>query len=221
MKIEKLVQGLLVLGALSVGIAQAGPAAKGKAPAKAEAAEQAAGQQFDDWGYRCEKVQGAANESCNIIQVASQNPQAAGQGAQWLLQTAIGYLDGQERPAMVVKARLGVILPPGSVVTVPGHNPVRIPFQRCDNSGCVAFVFLDEPFVKALKDADAAAQKDENVRGSVALTYQATGAQGQVGQQTVALPLSLKGFSKAFAMLKPPAAAAAPAQAPAKGKGKK
>jgi invasion protein IalB len=199
------VAGLL---AAALGVAEAGPAKPAAKKDDAKPSPSASNnQQFDDWGYRCDKPEGAAVESCNIIQIASQNAQGQGQ-AQWLLQTAVGYIDGQPKPAMIVKARLGTILPPGAVVTVPGHNPVRIPFQRCDQTGCIAYVLLDDPFLKAMKDGDAAAQKDPNARGTVALTFQATDAQGQVGQQAVALPLSLKGFTRAFAVLKPPAAAA-------------
>jgi invasion protein IalB len=223
MRTEKMSK-LAAMGALALlaGVVHAGPAAKAAAPAQAAATSPGKSQQFDDWTHRCGTPAGG-KEVCEIVQVASVNPQTDAQGqkgeAQWLLQTLVAHLDGQERPSLVMKTRLGVILPPGITIALAGSQPLTMPYRTCDQSGCTAVSQLEPAHIEAMKRAEEAAMKDPEARSVATIALMNNTPQGaQV--QGVSLPFSLKGFTKAFGALKPASAPAPAAKADDK-KGKK
>lgn len=139
---------------------------------------------FGDWGFICNKADEQENassegkESCNLFQTALLNSEQGGEGQRVLL-TRVGYLEGNEHPMLLVTAPLGILLPMGITVEVEGHETIRIPLQRCDGGGCLAFVGMEEPFVEAMKKGDEAKVTffDAQRRG-------------------VTIPVSLKGFTK-------------------------
>lgn len=149
---------------------------------------------FGDWGFICnkpdsqqagqEEAQKDSRESCNLFQTALLNAQQDGEKAegaqqQRVLLTRVGYLQDIEHPVLLITAPLGILLPMGINVEVEGHDPIRIPLQRCDAGGCLGYVAMEEPFVEAMK------------KGSEAkVTFYDAQRRG------VTIPLSLKGFTK-------------------------
>lgn len=138
---------------------------------------------FGDWGFVCSTPEGQedAKESCNLFQTALLNNEQAGgeAGSQRVLLTRVGYLEGNENPVLLVTAPLGILLPLGISVEVEGHETIRIPVQRCDAGGCLAYVVMEEPFIDAFRKAAEA-----NV------TFY------DMQRRGVTIPLSLKGFTK-------------------------
>lgn len=146
---------------------------------------------FDDWGFICSKpdqvAEGqVAKESCNLFQTALLNNEQAGgeNGGQRVLLTRVGFLEGNENPVLLVTAPLGILLPLGITVEVEGHETLRIPVQRCDAGGCLAYVVMEQPFIDAFKKAAEAK-----------VTF------FDVQRRGVVIPLSLKGFTKGMGEL--------------------
>lgn len=144
-------------------------------------------EEFGDWGFVCttaESESGEARESCNLFQTALLNAtqgegaEAAG-GSQRVLLTRVGYLEGNENPVLLITAPLGILLPMGITVEVEGHDAMRVPVQRCDAGGCLAYVVMEQPLVDAFRKADQAKVTfyDAQRRGAT-------------------IPLSLSGFTK-------------------------
>lgn len=135
---------------------------------------------FGDWGFICStpEAQEDADESCNLFQTALLNNEESEGPGQRVLLTRIGYLDGNENAVLLITAPLGILLPMGITVEVEGHDPIRIPVQRCDAGGCLAYVVMEQPFIDAFK---------KGIEAKVTL-YDAK-------RRGVAIPLSLKGFT--------------------------
>lgn len=146
-------------------------------------------EQFGDWGFICSKPDQGENpkESCNLFQTAVLNQtveEGAEPQAQRVLLTRIGYLEGNENPVLLITTPLGVLLPMGVVVEVEGHDPIRIPMQRCDGGGCLAYVIMEQPFIDACKKGTEAK-----------VTFY------DPQQRGISIPLSLKGFTKGLSEL--------------------
>lgn len=143
---------------------------------------------FGDWGFVCSTPEGLENgtESCNLFQTALLNNEQSGgeAGSQRVLLTRVGYLDGNENPVLLVTAPLGILLPLGISVEVEGHETIRIPVQRCDAGGCLAYVVMEQPFIDAFKKAAEAK-----------VTFY------DMQRRGVTIPLSLKGFTKGMGEL--------------------
>lgn len=150
-------------------------------------AEETRREEFGDWGFICnaqENAEGERVESCNLFQTAllnaNQGEQAEGEATgQRVLLTRVGYLPGNDNPVLLVTAPLGILLPMGITVEVEGHEAIRIPVQRCDGGGCLAYVVMEEPFVEAFRKGTEAK-----------VTFYDAQRRG------VSIPLSLKGFTK-------------------------
>lgn len=149
-------------------------------------------EEFGDWGFICntpDKQQEDVRESCNLFQTALMNGQQDGEKAegaqqQRVLLTRVGYLQDIEHPVLLITAPLGILLPMGINVEVEGHDPIRIPLQRCDAGGCLGFVAMEGPFIDAMK------------KGSEAkVTFYDAQRRG------VTIPLSLKGFTRGIQAL--------------------
>ncbi|HEX7047031.1 MAG TPA: invasion associated locus B family protein [Gammaproteobacteria bacterium] len=145
---------------------------------------------FGDWGFICSTPEGQEDanakqgESCNLFQTALLNTDESEGPGQRVLLTRVGYLDSSENPVLLVTAPLGILLPMGITVEVEGHDAIRIPVQRCDAGGCLAYVVMEQPFIEAFK---------KGIEAKVTL-YDAK-------RRGVAIPLSLKGFTDGMAAL--------------------
>lgn len=158
---------LLVILLLSLGLA-------GNAHAKPEH-----GKKFKDWTVVCEKLPSSGKEICNIFQNVSNDKNKV------VLQVAIGYPPGLDKPQALITLPLGVLLQPGIEFTGGTAEATRVPYSVCVQNGCVAILKLDDDIIEGMKAGS---------EGSVKF------AAGK--QQIIEIPVSLSGFTAAFTSLK-------------------
>ncbi len=139
------------------------------------------GQQFTDWTARCEARKEAAGETCYIFQNLLLKSQK-----QRLLHVAVGYLSDGKRPVAFFTLPLGVSLPGGLSLTVDDGKPLRLRYEHCDSSGCLAPLVLTEPLINSLKGGRWARVAFFDVR-----------------RREVSVPVSLLGFTAGFNSLTP------------------
>jgi invasion protein IalB len=139
------------------------------------------GDRFDDWTVGCEKLGEGdkAQERCFIYQTVVNNDTD-----QPVLQVAIGYLPGDDKPAAILTVPLGVALPPGMGISVDEGKAIGVPYERCVPKGCIAGIPLNDEIIGQFK------------RGNKAQVLL------HDGTRRVALPVSLKGFTKGFDSLR-------------------
>jgi invasion protein IalB len=150
------------------------------ARAQTKPAEPDAGQQFDDWRRSCDPTPGGGPDTCVIRQlvVNKENDKA-------MLIVAMGYFGDKHQPGAIFEVPLGLFLPAGVVFSIPGVQPIRVVVQTCLPQGCRAALLLPADALAALKKGDEAQVTVETAQ-----------------RKKVSAPISLKGFSKAFASLK-------------------
>lgn len=172
-------------------------------------------EQVDDWGLRCVGPAGGG-ETCQLIQDRIATRKGTGKDApgQWLAGVLLSYTPGNDKLQMLVRTRLPVGVGAGVQFKVPGMaQPVRIPFNYCDEKGCSTIrVGLDPDVVQKFKDSEAALAKDPSApQPMLAIVFSVGDAQGPRQFQGVDIPISTKGFAKASSRLTPPPAPAAAA----------
>jgi invasion protein IalB len=104
------------------------------------------GQKFRDWTARCQTKKGADKPTCFVFQnllLKKENKR--------LLHVAIGYLTESEQPVAFFTLPLGVSLPGGLSVTIDDGKPIRLRYERCDSTGCLAPLALTETLVNSLQ----------------------------------------------------------------------
>ncbi len=140
------------------------------------------GQHFEDWTVGCEKPPGEKTERCFIYQTVVNK-----KSNQPVLQMAVGYLPGKakndDRPAALLTLPLGVALPPGVGFKIDDGKMIRLQFERCVPTGCIAGFPLNNDLLGKLK---------KGLKVEVRVSD---------GQKVVTLPLSLKGFTAGFEAL--------------------
>jgi invasion protein IalB len=142
-----------------------------------KAADQAIEKTWGDWSKICTSGE---NSICQIVQSANQN-----ESGQLIFQTAVGYADDNDKPILYLTGPLGIFLPRGIGITID-DAPIRAAVvQRCDNKGCLAVLPMEQDLIKEME------------KGKTAKVIFATSM-----TQNVSLPLSLKGFKRAFRALK-------------------
>ncbi len=141
---------------------------------------------YGDWGKTCEKSQpgadGKSKEVCYIFQNVSNKD-----NGKLVMQVRIGIAPQNRKPVLIVTLPLGVLLPPGAALVIEGleKEPVKMPFLACAPEGCTTVgQVLDDKVVKAMKKHEKAAVR-------VAL----------LNKKVLTLPVSLKGFSRAYIAL--------------------
>jgi invasion protein IalB len=148
------------------------------AQAKPEDADRSS-QKFQDWRRECEPASTDKPENCAIRQVVLNND------GKPMLAVAVGYFGAKHEPGAIFDLPLGLFLPTGVVLTIPGTEPVRVIIQTCQPQGCRAGLILAADVLAALKKADSAQVTVESAE-----------------RKKLSTTISLKGFSKAFAALK-------------------
>ncbi len=147
------------------------------APAQAISARE---KDYQDWRLRCERKDDNAPERCFIIQVAK-----AMKDKRDILRIGVRYPE-PEQPAMVyLTLPLGVYLPGGLLLQVDEGEILNIPVEICRPSGCHTRMALEDALLKTLKGG----------RQATLIFYDGR-------QQKITVPISLAGFSAAFAALK-------------------
>ena len=135
--------------------------------------------QFDDWKHECSKPPGAKVELCAITQDVSDES-----NAEIGVSVHVQKVAGGESILRVI-APLGVLLTQNLAVKVDGDYLGEAPFLRCYVLGCQAQIEIDEK----LRSRMFAGQ-------TLLLIVHRTREQG------VGIPVSLKGFAKAYGVLK-------------------
>lgn len=144
-------------------------------------AEEATGQTFDDWGYKCEKSPDGKEELCYVFQNVTKKDTN-----QLVLGARIAYRADQPDPLIVITVPLGSLLPPGAALMLDDVEPVKLTYFLCAAEGCTT---VATPLPTAMIDA---MKKGEQAVVRIAAP----------NKQVVGLPLSLKGFTKALGALK-------------------
>jgi invasion protein IalB len=136
---------------------------------------------YQDWRVRCETPDDGGGEQCVMFQSVT----AAERDAR-ILNVAVRYVSDDPAPIAYVAAPLGVYLPSGLAMTIDDGNPLRLPFEFCNASGCHTRLKLEGDLLQSLKQGGSAQF----------VIVQFTG-----GKQFTA-NVSLRGFTAAFNALK-------------------
>lgn len=143
------------------------------------------GQRFEDWLVRCEAPPQGGAERCFMVQnILAQNDEGKRVP---LLNVIIGHgeADGQPITVMQFTVPLGLYLPSGIGLQVDQGESTRIAIEVCTSQACVARYRLDE-----------------GVRAAMQKGQQAKVQMVRANRQAIDVPISLKGFTKAYAALK-------------------
>lgn len=111
-------------------------ATPGPAPAPAPAPGPAPGAAL--WAKNCVKNP-AGGDICFVEQFAITNPQRT-----MLLHVRVGYLGAEGKPRMVIVTPLGVQLAPGVRLTLDEGEPLLLPYDSCQPSGCLVIADLNQ-----------------------------------------------------------------------------
>ena len=132
-----------------------------------------------DWQVRCETPPGAAKEMCALVQsiAAEDRPNIS------LIVIILKTADGKNRLLRVI-APLGVLLPSGLGLKIDDVDIGHAGFVRCQPSGCIAEVVMEDKLIDQLK----------NGKNAVFIIF-------QTPEEGVGIPLALTGFKDAFAEL--------------------
>jgi invasion protein IalB len=145
---------------------------------------------FGDWAKKCEtaqvkekgKEEPTEKEICYVFQNVSNKD-----SGQMIMQVRVGFAPDKADPVLIVTLPLGALLPPGAGFLVEGGEPVKLQFLACGREGCTTVGQpIDAKLVEAMKKGEKAAVR-------VAL----------LNQQVLTLPVSLKGFTRAYNAIQP------------------
>ena len=149
-----------------------------------------AAQEESAWKLIC--ADGLKPETCLINQTRFLSKKIQGK------QRAVGRILGltvlyvanpkskKREPHMSIQMPLGVDLRRGAVLRVDKGKEIPVQYLRCTKSGCAASLKLDSRFIKALKAGNGLL----------------VGFLGWGGNKTTVVNASLKGFAKAFKILR-------------------
>ncbi len=132
------------------------------------------------WQVSCRTPPGAREEKCALVQsvTAEDRPNV---GLTVLLYKAIG----ENKKLLRVVAPLGVLLPTGLGLKIDGQDVGNARFLKCGKRGCVAEVVLQDEVVNKLKGGETA----------MFIIF-------DTPEAGIGIPVSLQGFTEAFAGLK-------------------
>ena len=135
---------------------------------------------YQDWRLRCERKNDNDPERCFIIQIArTENDKRD------VLRIGVRYPE-PDKPAMVfLTLPLGVYLPAGLLLQIDEGETLRIPVEICLPNGCHTRMALEGELLQNLKSGRQAKLAFRDSR-----------------QQQITVPVSLAGFTAAFAALK-------------------
>jgi invasion protein IalB len=130
---------------------------------------------FEDWAVRCEQLDDVPQKTCILFQ------RVAMDGGQTVLSVTVAYPANSENAAIVFRLPLGIFLPAGALLQIDEENRIKLVVQRCDQRGCWAPLKLDDDTVGLFKKGREARVAFKDTAG-----------------KTIAVPLSLKGFTAGF-----------------------
>jgi invasion protein IalB len=136
---------------------------------------------FKDWGYKCEKPQGADKKICFIFQRITSK-----EDDKRIADATIAYLPKMDKPVMVITLPLGVFLPAGIQLKIDdGKEEARAPYVQCIQDGCQTRLQMSKELITKMK------------AGKRLIISFLTPQQKQL-----AFPISLSGFTAAINSLK-------------------
>ena len=132
------------------------------------------------WQVSCRTPPGAKEEKCALVQsvTAEDRPNV---GLTVVFYKAIG----ENKKLLRVVVPLGVLLPTGLGLKIDNQDVGNAPFLKCGKRGCVAEVVLQDEIISKLK------------KGETAMFIIFDTPEAGIG-----IPVSLQGFTDAFASLK-------------------
>jgi len=145
---------------------------------------------FGDWAKKCETAkvkqkgeeQASEKEICYVFQNVSNKD-----NGQMIMQVRVGFAPDKSAPVLIVTLPLGALLPPGAGFLVEDGDPLKLPFLACGREGCTTVgQAIGSKTLKAMMRGDKAAVR-------VAL----------LNQKVLTLPVSLKGFTRAYNSIRP------------------
>lgn len=142
---------------------------------------------FQAWHLACFEDPNQAQESlgCSIsTRFDLQNSNEQGDERNTLLVFSVTYSESTDGPVGVFSLPLGVYLPSGLALVFGGSQSLRLPFETCNQTGCHAGMLLNSDVNALLQDGESMEVMFQNER-----------------QQTIKLPLSLKGYTAAVQAL--------------------
>jgi len=134
-----------------------------------------AAEQFKDWRKQCETLPGG-QRACNIVQDV-RTPQ----GDTVMMRVQVGLIPQKNQPLLLITLPLGVALKPGLQLRIDQAGSWAMGFDVCTADGCRAALPMDAKLIKALKKGVKAEVAIKELRG-----------------QTLAIPLSLLGFTRGY-----------------------
>lgn len=158
--------------------ATAPPAAS--APPAAVARKGPPPKQFQDWVVICPEPAANTTAVCQAAQKVTIK-----ESGKQLMQVVVGFPAGDDKAIAVFFLPLGMLLPQGAKLVIGDVEIGRLAVQRCEPGGCIAPLQLTDDVLGKLT-------------GSAAGKIVVTNAEGK----NIDIPLSLKGFSAAYADLK-------------------
>jgi len=132
------------------------------------------GDRIGDWSVQCGEQ--GKKKVCHV----SQNLTYKQDGKQ-LLNIAIGELANTGKEVVIVTLRLGIFLPVGIQIQIDENASNAYPIQWCLANGCHAYIELTPALLKMFKKGN---------QGKV--TFQ------DASRKNITIPVSLKGFTKAY-----------------------
>jgi len=137
-------------------------------------------ERHQDWTVICDKPEGAAAERCSIVQALNQR-----ESQKQVLRIEIGYLGESTQLIGIVTVPLGVALPAGLKMRIDEGKELPYQFGQCLPNGCIVGIQVSAELLAQLKAGTKAA-----------VTFQ----DGM--QRPITLPVSLKGFTAAYKVIK-------------------
>ncbi len=138
---------------------------------------------FGDWTQRCSTRPGVPKQKCFLTQTVIQTKDKKKHG---LLAITVGLIGPDRKPTMALRVPLGlgVLLPPGLKLNIPGIEPTGIVIQSCLPIGCIAKLSLLPDIIAAMKKADAGSLEVYTIR-----------------KKLIKMPVSFRGFTEALESL--------------------
>jgi invasion protein IalB len=156
---------------------QPAPQAQQAVPTK-----QGGGEAQNSWVKLCQEQETVQDGVVKPVEVClTHHERLSAVNGMVLVSVALRKIAGQENEHLMVLVPLGVALPPGLQVVVDGGEPIELKFTFCHVGGCTAEAVANESIVESFKKG-----KELKV-----LALNNTG-------KTVAFPVPLKGFTKAY-----------------------
>jgi invasion protein IalB len=137
---------------------------------------------FENWIVTCDEfAEGPRTRSCTAV-TQRLNPQNKQLVFQWMV-----GMDKDKQLVTVMQTATGVSIPPGVELRLGKSAPHKIPYVSCEPGGCVAKSNIDANLLRDLT-------------GSPTAEVVIQGSQGN----TVQIPVEMKGFDRAYAVLARP-----------------